>query len=332
MAQNWTLQSFTESARTWTIPRTLHIACHLNLFDGIPPDGIDARQLAFSMELHTRALEVFCNALTSLELLEKRKEKYFLTDFSKKYLLSSSEYYIGYLIKHQYELMASWMDFEKVLKTGKPVNTLMNMAKKPDEAKLFTLTMHTISALAAPKIVKLVDLSPYHKLLDIGGGPGTYAIHFCKEYPQLLGAVLDLPAVLSVSKDIVKKYGMSARFSFIPANYNRDPLPQGYDVALLSNIIHIESHEMNGQLIKKVYDSLKSPGLIIIQDYMMNQELTEPTDAALFALTMLIKTEKGRCYSFNEVENWLSYAGFKNIREIKPTLPERRATLILGYK
>ena len=71
MAQNWTLQSFTESARTWTIQRTLHIACHLNLFDGIPPDGIDARKLAFSMELHTRALEVFCNALTSLELLEK---------------------------------------------------------------------------------------------------------------------------------------------------------------------------------------------------------------------------------------------------------------------
>lgn len=332
MTEKWTLQSFVENARNFTTARVLQTACHLNIFDAIPDGGIDSKKLAFSQELHSRAVELFCNALVSLELLEKRKEKYFLTDFSKKYLLSKGEHYIGYLIKHLHELMESWVDLGKVLKTGKPVSTLMNMAKKPAEAKLFTLTMHTISALQAPQVVKLVDLTPYNKLLDIGGGPGTYAIHFCKEYPKLSATILDLPAILSTSRDVVKKYGMNDRFSFRPADYNRDTIPEGYDVALLSNIVHMESNEANAQLIKKVYTSLKKPGLIIIQDYMMNEILTEPTDAALFALTMLVKTEKGRCYSFSEVENWLVTAGFKNIKELKPTLPERRASLILGYK
>jgi len=43
----------------------------------------------------------------------------------------------------------------------------------------------------APQIVPLIDLSSRTHLLDLGGGPGTYAIHFCLHNPRLRGTVRD---------------------------------------------------------------------------------------------------------------------------------------------
>ncbi len=326
-----TRDAFLEMTRSFIPARTIQVACSLDLFDAIPAQGMPSRQLARKLNMNPHACELFCNALVGLGLLMKSNNLFALTSFSKEYLLSSSKNYLGYWVKHLADLMNSWICFDKTLQTGKSFKNLSEMTKDRAEARDFTLTMYTISSIYAPLLTSLVNLSSYKRMLDIGGGPGTYSIHFCKAYPQLSATILDLPTVLSVTKKIVKQYKMFNRISFLPANYNRDPIPPGFDVAFLSNIVHLESPETNIALFKKIYNALESKGMILIQDYVLNSDHTEPLDAALFSLSMLLLTDKGRCYGADEIKTWLKQAGFKRSFEVSPT-PPRKTSLIYAYK
>jgi len=315
----WNRDKLVDLARGFVPARTLQSACTLNLFDAIPPDGISNRDLAKSLKIHVRGCETLCHALCALEILRKENNQFFNTKYSKRYLRSDSEDYIGYQIKHLKTLMDHWVSLEQTLKSNQRSKNLPALFKRADEARDFTLTMHTISSRTAPILAENIDLSMKNRLLDIGGGPGTYSIYLAKKQPRLHVTLLDLPLVLKTSKKIVRQFGMSKKFDFYPADYTRDDLPPNHDVALLSHIIHMESAEMNAYLFKKVYDSLKANGLLIIQDYVMNEDLTQPADGALFAMTMLLMTEKGRCYSFKEISGWLKEAGFKRIEKLSPS-------------
>ncbi|MBI2609486.1 MAG: hypothetical protein HYW47_07850 [Deltaproteobacteria bacterium] len=331
MAQKQTRVEFLNTVRGFTQARIIHVATKYDLFDTIPEGGLNSKELSKLLDFKPGPSETLCNALVSLGLLKKHKTFFSLTSFSKEYLVSTSKNYLGFLIKHLSDMMEGYIHLDETLKTGKPLKTLTSITKNKDYAKDFTLTMHTISSYLSPQFSKLLDLSTSQNLIDIGGGPGTYSIQLCKDNPKLHATILDLPSVLSVTKKIIRQYQLTDRIQCLPLDYSKDPIPHDYDVALLSNIIHIEGPEANNNLIQKVYNALSHRGMIIIQDYVLNDDLTEPLDGALFAISMLLYTDKGRCYSFKEIQNWLHSAGFKKITEIKPRAP-RRASLIYAHK
>jgi hypothetical protein len=84
-------------------------------------------------------------------------------------------------------------------------------------------------------------------------------------------------------------------------------------MAFLSAIIHSNSLEVNQDLIKKCFKSLNNNGKIVIQDWIMNNDRTQPTSGAIFAINMLVGTEAGDCFTEQEVKDMLTAAGFKNI-------------------
>ncbi|PTN09661.1 O-methyltransferase [Mangrovibacterium marinum] len=97
-------------------------------------------------------------------------------------------------------------------------------------------------------------------------------------------------------------------------DYTKDDLPEGFDLVFLSAIIHSNPLETNQQLIKKCFKALNNKGQIIIQDWIMNDERTEPTTGAIFAINMLVGTDGGDCFTEQEVSDMLTTAGFKQIQ------------------
>jgi hypothetical protein len=117
----------------------------------------------------------------------------------------------------------------------------------------------------------------------------------------------------------------------VQVDYLKDPLPQGADAIFMSNIIHSEAEDTNAALMKKCYDALGSPGLLIVKDHIMNRDLTEPAAGAVFALYLMLTTY-GRDFSLDEVCSWMREAGFRDIEELALPAPPFTSSLVIAHK
>ena len=138
-------------------------------------------------------------------------------------------------------------------------------------------------------------------------------MEFVSRNPEIEATVFDLPNVVPITKEFLKKEGFSDRIKLYAGDYTTDDLPKGFDLIFLSAIIHSNSLEVNQELVKKCFNSLNLNGRIIIQDWIMNNDRTLPLAGAVFAINMLAGTESGDCFTENEVTEMMKIAGFSKI-------------------
>jgi hypothetical protein len=124
---------------------------------------------------------------------------------------------------------------------------------------------------------------------------------------------------------------MEPRVQLVTGNYRVDPIPGEYDAVLLSNIIHGEGPAENQRLISRLYANLRPGGKLIIKDHILDLTRTYPPVGAIFSLLMLLTTEAGRCYSFDEVKSWFDIASLKNTAQINLPAP-LTSSLVVGQK
>ena len=177
--------------------------------------------------------------------------------------------------------------------------------------------MHDRAKKQAPQQLANIDLSEIKSTLDIGGGSGAYSMEFVSKKPEIEATVFDLPNVVPITKIFLDKEGFLDKIKTHAGDYTTDDLPKGFDLAFLSAIIHSNSLEINQDLIKKCFDALNKNGKIVIQDWIMNNDRTQPISGAIFAINMLVGTEYGDCFTEQEVTEMLNASGFKNISKIE---------------
>jgi SAM-dependent methyltransferase len=285
------------------------------------------------LQTNPNATELLLNALVSLSLLEKSGERFSLTDNARTYLLKASAQYLGGMILFDSSLWDTWGKLEETVKSGKPARPPDMFQGSAAETEHFIMAMHSlVTARGDGEIVcQFLDMSEAARLLDVGGGPGTYAIHFCRTFPKLRVTIFDLPGTLQVTTKLLAPIGfLENRIDLVPGDYTRDELPKGFDLVFLSNIIHGETPKTNLALMRKVFDSLNPNGRIVIKDHIMDSSLTRPKAGAVFSLQMLLTTN-GRDYSFDEVSDWLAQVGFINVQEVPLALP-LTSSLVMGRK
>jgi cyclopropane fatty-acyl-phospholipid synthase-like methyltransferase len=178
----------------------------------------------------------------------------------------------------------------------------------------------------APTLAKQIDLSHAQTILDLGGGAGTHAMAFCKVYPALTATVFDIPETLRTTERLIKEAGLEGRLRLRPGDFNRDDLGGPYDAVLMSDILHYQGAEANGALVRKVYGALAPAGRLIIKDRFLDESGTSPAWTAVFAVHILVNTERGRCYTMADAVQWLKDAGFTMVDELE------RSTLVQGVK
>ena len=182
----------------------------------------------------------------------------------------------------------------------------------------------------APHIVPAIDVSNRQHLLDLGGGPGTYAIHYCLANDGLKATVYDLPTTRPFAERTIQRFKLADRINFMDGNYLEDPVEGNYDVAWLSHILHGEGPDDCRMIIKKAVAALEPGGMIIIHDFILNNSMDGPLFPALFSLNMLLGTESGQSYSEEQIIDMLVGAGARDIRRIAINTPNDSG-IIVGY-
>ena len=305
-----------EFASSFQKSRILLSGFELDIFTNVDESGSTNKQIADNLHLNDHACERLLNALVSLDFLIKKNHLFFNTAESFTFLSKKSPDYLGGLM-HTNHLWNTWSNLTRVVKTGISAHPAEINERGEDWLFPFINAMHDRAKRQAPQQLANIDLSDIKSILDIGGGSGAYSMEFVSKKPEIEATVFDLPGVVPITKIFLDKEGFSDRIKIHAGDYTTDDLPKGFDLAFLSAIIHSNSLEINRVLIKKCFDSLNKNGKIVIQDWIMNNDRTQPLSGAVFAINMLVGTESGDCFTEQEVTEMLNAAGFKNISRIE---------------
>jgi precorrin-6B methylase 2 len=197
---------------------------------------------------------------------------------------------------------------------GKPATARPSIRGAKGDLASFIRAMHEISEpLAMPLINSLGPLKFTH-LLDLGGASGTWTIPFLRLYPKARATIFDRPDVIPMARRLMKKAGLTGRVTLVPGNYLSDAMPSGIDLAWVSAIVHQNSRKQNRAMFAKIFSALEPGGQILIRDVVMDQSRTRPVAGAIFAVNMLVGTPTGGTFTFAELREDLSNAGFVNIK------------------
>jgi cyclopropane fatty-acyl-phospholipid synthase-like methyltransferase len=218
---------------------------------------------------------------------------------------------------HTNHLWNTWSKLTQVVKTGESAHPEEVNVRGNEWLFPFISAMHDRAKKQAPQQLANIDLSGIKSTLDIGGGSGAYSMEFVSRKPEIDATIFDLPNVIPITKKFLDTEGFSDKVKTYAGDYTTDDLPEGFDLVFLSAIIHSNSLETNQDLIKKSFLSLNKNGRIIIQDWIMNNDRTQPVSGAIFAINMLVGTEAGDCFTEQEVSEMLKAAGFKNILRLE---------------
>jgi len=291
----------------------LHAGVMLDVFTPLGGGASTAGGLASLLGCDARALGMLLNALTAMGLLAKSGPNYSLTGLSGEFLDKRSPRYLGHVIRHHHRLMASWAQLPESVRTGRPLRELVNRGDDAAGREDFLMGMFDLALAIAPGLAGSIDLSGRKRLLDLGGGPGTYAVHFCLANPGLTASVFDLAASRPFAESVSQRFGVSDRVDFVAGDYLRDPVPGGYDVAWLSQIFHAEGPEGCRTILGKAASALRPGGLLFIHEFMLDDAMDGPEFAALFSLNMLLGTAHGQSYSEGQLREMMEGAGARDI-------------------
>jgi len=217
----------------------------------------------------------------------------------KYFCQTSPDFRIG-TVMLKMDSRGEYEKLSKIIKKGRDRKEFES-EDDPKFRHLFTYAMHERSELSADKVADAVSQNKIGKLLDLGCGPGSYTAAILKKDKTATATLMDRAAAIKVARKICKTQSLYNRLHFVSGDLFDDEFGEGYDTVLLSNIIHIYNARENKTIFKKINKALKKGGRFVLYDLFLNNSKTEPYDATLFAITMLLYTKTGKSYAFGPV-------------------------------
>ena len=309
-------EEFRDVVAGYRLPRILLTALELDLFTALGARAWRVPAMARRLKVSVRGLEILCRNLAAAGVLLKAGDRYRNGRVAATTLNAKHPAYRGAyveLIRNQWD---DWSKLTASVRRGRPVED-NDDPDNPAYRRRFSWAMHHRSVDVAPRVAAQVNLKKARTLLDLGGGPGTYALAFLARNPGLRATVCDRAPALDVAREIARPLKHGRRLAYLPLDFMKRPIPGRYDVIWYSNVLHIYAAAENLKLFRRLTGALNPGGRLLIQDaFLWDRHGLSPQEANLFAVTMLLFTEEGNTYPAHETEGWLRRAGFGRVRRI----------------
>jgi predicted O-methyltransferase YrrM len=302
-----TLDDMLHAIRSFQESRVFLTALELDLFT-VVGEGAGAGEIALKVGSDVRATEMLLNALTALGALEKGGNRFQCTSESRALGPARAG------LMHTVHLWETWSTLTDCVKAGTTMRRPGAEGHQESWTEAFIAAMHARAQRSAAQVVQAVQAVNPQRMLDVGGGPGTFSIAFAQAYPELRVEVMDLGAVVPMARQNIQEAGLSGRVTVREGDLRTDVLGEGYDLILVSAICHMLDESENRDLLRRCAHSLARGGQLVIRDFILDPDRAGPPAAALFALNMLVGTRRGNAYAEADYGQWLVEAGFQDIR------------------
>lgn len=311
----------------------LFTASDLNVFSHIGSGALTADDLATRCGTPREPLRLVLESCADAGLLARDGDGFRNTPTSAVFLVAGQQAYLGDALKYARDLYPAWGKLTELVMTGRPTmppETILGEDKAKTRA--FVMAMHERAKGIGSVLPHGVSLAGRKRLIDIGGGPGTYSVALCRQTPGLTSTVLDRPGVLEVTRELIDASGIADRITLLPGDYLKTPYGSGYDCALLSGMMHRETADDVNVLLRKTFEALEPGGQVMVSDVFFDDDRKNtPPFTTSFALNMMLTSDHGSAHAKTEMARWMEANGFRDITMNDMPRPNPH-TLILGKK
>jgi SAM-dependent methyltransferase len=315
-------------------PLMLETAIRHRVFDVLDEGPKTLEQTSAATGASVRGLRALLNGLVGLGFLAKDdRGRYSLTPESAEFLVSNKPTFYGGLFRHTSgQLLPKWMELIEVVRTGKPAAAVNQEEEGTEFFEQFVEGIFPMSYAAAQTLADVLGVQQAKEplsVLDLAAGSGVWGIALAQQSPQVRVTAVDWPGVLRVTRRMAERFGVADRFQFVAGDVLEADFGGGYNIATLGHILHSEGERRSRALLKKAFAALAPGGTISIAEFLVNEERTGPPQSLIFAVNMLVNTDEGDTYSFDEISGWLREVGFENARTVDAPGP---SPLVLATK
>lgn len=307
-------------------PLMVVAAVRNRVFESLAEGPKTVAELGDATGASKRGLTALTDGLAGLGLLARDGSGRFqLTPESDAFLVPGKPGYLGGFFVHVPNLlMDNWTALPEVVRTGRPRTSVnQERAGSPFFLELVEGLFDTNypAARALGQALNIDKANEPVRVLDLAAGSGVWSIALAHLSPQVRATAVDWPNVLDITRRVVARNGLQDRYEFVGGDLLQADFGNGYDVATLGHILHSEGEQRSRDLLRKVNDALKPGGRIAIAEFLVNRDRSGPVTGLLFAVNMLVHTDAGSTYSFEEISDWLKDAGFTDMQSIPAPAP-----------
>ncbi|HEY1065832.1 MAG TPA: class I SAM-dependent methyltransferase [Pirellulales bacterium] len=301
--------------------KAMFAATSLGVFDALATGPKSLESLARELRAQPDALERLLDACVGLTLLDRTDDGYANTAAADAYLRSDSPHRLtGYIAYSNDVMWKLWAHLEDAIRDGThrwkqtygwegPI--FSHFFRTPHALREFLMGMHGFGVISSPHVVQAFDLSPYERLIDLGGATGHLAIAACEHYPGMKAVVFDLPEAKSLAEEIIAASPVAKRVEVTAGDFFVDMLPEG-DVYALGRILHDWTEEKILLLLRRIFNRLPPGGAVLIVEKLLNDDKSGPRWAQMQNLNMLVCTE-GKERTIEEYTALLEQVGFRHV-------------------
>src|SRR5690242_11687762 len=281
--------------------RHLFAASEAGLFAALADGPADAQKLAERTGLTPHGARISATAMVALGLLEAEGDSYRNGPEAAFFLAGTTPADLRPFLRFWDRLsVPAWDDLAKALRGHAPPRSIAD-----DEMEIFSLGVESITAGSAHAVAHQPEIAEARRMLDVGGGTGSFLEAALQANPALTGTLVELPAVAAIARH---KLSDEPRAVVLDADATTDPLPGGHDLILVANLAHLLGESDNRRLMRNLHE----PGAtLMLVDFWTDPTGADPPAAALMSGEFLLWSEgSGRSYAEEEARDWLGEAGW----------------------
>ncbi len=306
------------------ISQSIYAAAKLGIPDLLKDGPKSYEELASSTETNARSLYRVLRALAQVGVFAEKQEGTFaLTPLSSCLRSDDPKSVRALAILFGEEQYKAWGDILHSVRTGESsfehlfgMPVFQYYAQNPEAEKTFNAAMTSGSDAEKAAVVQTYDFSTIHKLVDIGGGQGSFIASILKANPTLKGVLFDLPSVVEGAKDVLSAEGVAERCEIVGGSFY-DSVPSGADAYILKHVLHDWDDDTSLTILKNCHRSIQENGKLLVVEQIVPPG-NEPALAKFMDVNMMMLHPGGCERTEAEYQALFEAAGFK-LTKVVPT-------------
>jgi hypothetical protein len=289
----------------------------LGIFEALNKGPQTATQLAASLQLDGDSLELLLRSLVFADYLETDGQQFSLSPLGHRSMVNGSAKDLTAFVQWNYTQWEFTTHLETLLRTGQGVEFHSTMTD-PEAWGHYQKAMLEGARFNAATLAKHVPVRRgAMRLLDLAGSHGLMGAAICKKHPPLKATVIDLPAAVEHARALAEAAGIGALVEHRTGDVLTTDFGPGWDVVLLSNILHHFKPKQIAELLSRVYNALTAEGTVAIWEIERPRPGSKPSGGDGVALFFRL-TSTAAAYSGEEYAEWLAAAGFSRVKIVRP--------------
>ena len=294
----------------------LFVANEIGLFEGLAAGQASIAELAKKTAIPPRTLEIVAGAMVSLGLIERQGDRYSNSDIAATFLAGRPGPDLRPMVRFWNRISyPTWQKLEEAVRRGDGQAQFGEFNK--EEQQIFSAGVESFSAPVAAALSTSYDFSSHRRVLDVGGGTGSFLVAVLRRQRILKGTLFELPGACAVARQRLAREPEGTRIEVVEGDLFKDPLPEGHDVLIVANTVHVLSAAHNVALLRKMRAGVSAGARLLLADLWTDPTHTQPAAAPLMSGEFLVLSGEGQAYSEEEADEWLGQTGWRKL-ERKP--------------